>query len=340
MEFVEKLPTIEEIKDRYPITERESEFRLERVDEIKKILDGRDDRKLVFVGPCSADREDSVLAYMEKLAALSDKVKDRLLVVPRIYSSKPRTTGVGYKGILHRPISEDQKDDLYHGLIATRRLHLRVVQETGMYGIDEMLYPDAMYYYQDLLACVAVGARSVEDQEHRLLASGFDLPVGMKNPISGDFDVMLNAILAAQNEQSFIYRDWVVKTNGNPYSFAILRGATDSKGESVPNYHYESICKLYDRYCQYNLKNMAVVIDCNHSNSGKRYEQQIRIAKDVFNSMKGQVDIDHFVKGVMIESYIEDGCQMIGEGIWGKSITDPCLGWKKTEKLILELFDM
>lgn len=340
MEFVEKLPTIEEMRNDYPLTKQQKEARLKKIKEIRDILSGNNNRKIVFVGPCSADKEDAVLYYMQRLAALSEKISERLLIIPRVYSSKPRTNGVGYKGLLHRPVSENQKDDLYNGLLATRRLHLKVVQETGMYCIDEMLYPDAIYYYQDILACTAVGARSVEDQEHRLLASGMELPVGMKNPISGDYDVMLNAILAAQNEQSFIYRDWVVKTEGNPYTFAILRGKTDARGDSVPNYHYEDLCKLYDRYCQYNLKNMGVVVDCNHSNSGKRYEQQIRIAKEVFGTFSQQREIDSFVKGIMIESYIEDGNQMIGEGVWGKSITDPCLGWEKTKKLLLELAQM
>ena len=340
MRFVEKLPTVEEMQERYPLTPEQSAGRERLTSEIKDILSGKDSRKLIFAGPCSADREDAVLEYAGRLAGLADKVKDKLLIVPRIYSSKPRTSGMGYKGILHRPISADKKDDLYSGLAATRKMHLRVVQETGLYGIDEMLYPDAMYYYLDLLASVAVGARSVENQEHRLLASGLDIPVGMKNPISGDFDVMLNAILAAQHEQSFIYRDWVVGTEGNPYAFAILRGKSDSAGASVPNYHYEDICRLYDRYCIFNLRNMAVIVDCNHSNSGKRYEQQIRIAKDVFSNCRAQAEINSFVKGIMIESYLEDGSQMIGNGIYGKSITDPCLGWEKTERLLLELADL
>lgn len=340
MKFVEKLPTVEEMQEKYPLTQKQAAEREKVISDIRNILSGNDSRKLLYVGPCSADREDAVLDYVEKLAVLSGKVKDKFLIVPRIYSSKPRTSGMGYKGILHRPVSADQKDDLYSGLIATRKMHLKVVQETGMYGIDEMLYPDAMYYYIDLLASAAVGARSVEDQEHRLLASGLEVPVGMKNPISGDFDVMLNAILAAQHEQSFIYRDWVVKTEGNPYAFAILRGKSDASGASVPNYHYEDICHLYDRYCNFNLRNMAVIVDCNHSNSGKRYEQQIRIAKDVFSSCRYQAGINSFVKGIMLESYLEDGSQMIGNGIYGKSITDPCLGWNKTERLILDLAEL
>ena len=340
MKFVEKLPTVEEMQEKYPLTPEQAVNRNNTIAEIKNILSGNDKRKLVFVGPCSADREDSVLEYVERLAVLSDKVKEKLLIIPRIYSSKPRTSGMGYKGILHRPVSADQKDDLYSGLIATRKMHLKVIQETGMYGIDEMLYPDAMYYYLDLLASAAVGARSVENQEHRLVASGLEVPVGMKNPISGDFDVMLNAILAAQHEQSFIYRDWVVRTEGNPYAFAILRGKNDITEASVPNYHYEDICRLYDRYCNFNLKNMAVIIDCNHSNSGKRYEQQIRIAKDVFSNCKLQSEINSFVKGIMLESYLEDGSQMIGGGVYGKSITDPCLGWYKTEDLILTLAEL
>ena len=340
MEFVEKLPTVEEIQTEFPLTEEQTEKRDKKINEIKAILSGENNRKLVYVGPCSADREDAVLVYAEKLAEVSERVKDKLLIIPRIYSSKPRTNSIGYKGLLHRPVSAEQADNLYQGLITTRRMHLRIVQETGMFGIDEMLYPDAMYYYMDLLASVAIGARSVENQEHRLLASGLDLPVGMKNPRSGNMDAMLNAILAAQHEQSFIYRDWVVKTEGNPFSFAILRGMVNASGEDIANYHYEDICRLYDKYYKFNLRNMAVVIDCNHSNSGKHYEQQMRIAKDVFSNCRNQADINSFVKGVMIESYLEDGAQLIGEGVFGKSITDPCLGWEKTEKLLLEIADI
>ena len=340
MRFVEKLPSVEELKDMYPLTDKQKQDRDRAVNDIKRILSGEDSRKIVFIGPCSADREDAVLDYVCKLKKVADNVKEKLLIIPRIYSSKPRTNGMGYKGLLHRPVSENKADDLYNGIIATRRMHLNVINETGMYSIDEMLYPDAMYYYMDLLASVAVGARSVEDQEHRLLASGLDIPVGMKNPVSGDFDVMLNAILAANNEQSFIYRDWVVSTDGNDYAYAILRGRIDSRGRMVPNYHYENICELYDRYCSFNLKNMSVIVDCNHSNSGKRYEQQIRIANEVFDNCQKQSDIDRFVKGIMVESYIEDGSQMIGEGIYGKSITDPCLGWDKSEKLIYSIADM
>lgn len=340
MKFIEKLPSVEELKERYPLSEKQKIDRDRVVKEIKRILNGEDNRKIVFIGPCSADREDAVLDYLCRLKKIADEVKEKLLIIPRVYSSKPRTNGMGYKGLLHRPISSNKADDLYNGIIATRRMHINVIKETGMYSIDEMLYPDAMYYYMDLLSCVAVGARSVENQEHRLLASGLDIPVGMKNPISGDFDVMLNAILAANNEQSFIYRDWVVSTEGNDYAFAILRGRTDSKGKMIPNYHYEDICDLYDRYCRFNLKNMSVVIDCNHSNSGKRYEQQCRIAKDVIGNCINQSDISRFVKGIMIESYIEDGSQMIGEGIYGKSITDPCLGWEKSEQLIYTIAEM
>ena len=340
MIFLERIPSVDDLKRMYPISEEQNEARNRTVHEIQNVLSGKDSRKMVFVGPCSADREDAVLDYVYRLKEVSEKVKDKLLIIPRVYTSKPRTNGMGYKGILHRPVSDDKTDDLYAGIIATRKMHLSVIKETGMFAIDEMLYPDTMYYYLDMLSCVAVGARSVENQEHRLLASGLDIPVGMKNPISGDYDVMLNAILAANNEQSFIYRDWVVKTEGNDYAFAVLRGKTDNRGKMVPNYHYEDICELYDKYCKYNLSNMSVVIDCNHSNSGKRFEQQSRIAKEVFGNIISQPDISRFVKGLMIESYIEDGSQMIGEGVYGKSITDPCLGWKKTEVLLYELAEM
>ena len=339
MKFIKQLPTVEELQALYPITPEQSAKRLENISQIKAILTGEDTRKLVFVGPCSADREDAVLKYTTRLASLAEQLREKLLIIPRIYTSKPRTNGIGYKGILHRPKSDEQNDDLCRGLIAARRMHTRIIQETGLYGIDEMLYPDAIYYCLDLLATVSIGARSVENQEHRLLASGLELPVGMKNPISGNFDVMINAILAAQHEQSFIYRGWMVKTDGNPYTFAILRGMTDHAGDNVANYHFEDICKLYDRYCKYNLRNMAVVMDCNHSNSGKRYADQIRIADDVFRSCRLQSDINKFVKGIMIESYLEDGSQMIGENIFGKSITDPCLGWKKTAQLLQKLAD-
>lgn len=339
MKRIRKLPEVDELCTLYPISEEEKKKRLCVLNELCDVLSGKLNKKIIIVGPCSADRDDAVLDYVCKMAELKDKVKDRFVIVPRVYTSKPRTNGGGYKGMIHRPDASNDMDDLVAGLIAVRKLHQRVVKETGMYPADELLYPGLSPYLNDLLVYMAVGARSVEDQEHRFAASGVDIPVGMKNPTSGSIDVMLNAIYAAQQPQRILLGEWEVQTEGNAYAHAILRGYTNIAGENVPNYYYENLMRLHDAYYKRNLKKPAVIVDCNHSNSNKQYLEQQRIAKDVFLSCKRNIDIDRFVKGIMIESYLEDGCQMVDEGIYGKSITDPCLGWEKTERLILELGD-
>lgn len=277
--------------------------------------------------------------YMEQLSKLRDRVKERFLIIPRVYTSKPRTNGMGYKGLLHRPDPTRGTDDLMNGLIATRRLHYRVITDTGMFGADEMLYPEVFYNYMDLVCYTAVGARSVEDQQHRLVASGLDVPVGMKNPTSGDLKVMLNAISAARHAGSMIFHGWVTETEGNPYAHAILRGYEDISGNAYPNYHYENLCRLYDMFHRFNLSGESVIVDCNHSNSGKHYDEQGRIAEEVMHNCRRNRTINGFVKGLMIESYLIDGSQMAGQGVFGKSITDPCLGWEKTEKLVADMAD-
>ncbi len=337
MEFIKKLPDANEIIDKYPLDQRYKKSRFKRISEIMAVLDGKDRRKLMLVGPCSADREDAVLEYVERLAKLQDKVSDSFIIIPRIYTSKPRSSGTGYKGFVHRPIATQEHDDLLDGVVFTRLMHLHVIERTGLFSVDEMLYPEIYYYYSDLLCYTSVGARSVEDQQHRMVASGLDMPVGMKNPVSGDLISLINAIAAARHSQEMIYRDWFVRTEGNPYSHAILRGYMNVSGRLMPNYHYEYLCQLHDLFMEYNLDRPAVIIDCNHANSGKKYQEQIRISDEVRNLCKKQITMDSFVKGYMIESYLEDGSQMIGGGVYGRSITDPCLGWKKTEQLILEL---
>lgn len=337
MKFVQKLPEAEEIINEYPLTAIQISKRKERIKQIQEILSGKSSKKLLLIGPCSADREDAVVEYTLRLAGLQEKVSERFLIVPRVYTSKPRTDGMGYKGLLHRPVSDCKNDDLLAGVIATRKMHLHVIQQTGLFCVDEMLYPESIYYILDLLAYVVIGARSVEDQGHRLAASGLNIPVGMKNPTSGDLNILLNSIAAAQFSQSMIYRGWDVKTEGNQYAHAILRGYVDLAGISHPNYHYEDLCNCYDLYQKRNLKNMSVIIDCNHSNSGKKFDEQVRIATEVINTCRKNKSINQMVKGLMIESYLEDGKQLIGGGIYGKSITDPCLGWNKTEQLILDL---
>ena len=306
---------------------------------IADIFTGRSDRLLLIIGPCSADREDAVIDYISRLRTVQDKVADKILIVPRIYTNKPRTTGIGYKGMLHQP-DPGAGSDMLKGLISIRKLHMRALNETGFSCADEMLYPENHKYLSDLLSYVAVGARSVEDQQHRLTASGLDIPVGMKNPTGGNLGVMMNALQAAQSPQTFIYRNWEVESRGNLLSHAILRGYVDARGNNHPNYHYEDLEILSGLYAGSGLKNPAVIVDTNHSNSGKKYLEQIRIAKEVLHSTRCNPDIYRLVKGLMIESYIEDGCQKAGEGVYGKSITDPCLGWEKTERLIYELAEL
>ena len=333
-QFIRKLPMPVEIKEQYPLTEAVKKIKTKRDEEIAKIFKGESDKFLLVIGPCSADIEESVMDYISRLAKVQEEVKDKLILVPRIYTNKPRTTGLGYKGLVHQPDPE-KEEDLLEGLIAMRRLHTKAIEETGLTCADEMLYPENYKYLDDLLSYVAVGARSVEDQQHRLTASGMNVPVGMKNPTSGGLSVMLNSITAAQSSHKFIYRGWEVKTAGNPLAHAILRGSVNKRGQNIPNYHYEDLRLLHELYAEQHLENMAVVIDTNHNNSGKKYLEQIRIAQEVMNSRKYNEDIRNMVKGLMIESYIEDGAQKIGEHIYGKSITDPCLGWDKSRQLIL-----
>ena len=328
-----------EIKERCPLTMKMSDTIGRKRTEIKEVFEGKDNRKLLIIGPCSADNEDSVIDYIGRLARIQDKVKEKILIVPRIYTNKPRTTGEGYKGMLHQP-DPTEKPDMIKGIIATRHLHMRAVEETGFVCADEMLYPENYQYLDDVLGYIAVGARSVENQQHRLVASGVDVPVGMKNPTSGDYTVMMNAILAAQHGHTFIYRGWEAHSQGNPLAHSILRGYTNKHGQSQPNYHYEDLIRLCDYYDERELKNPAVIIDTNHSNSNKNPYEQPRIIKDVLHSGRQNDRIDRILKGFMVESYIEDGNQKVGGGCYVKSITDPCLGWDKTEKLIYEIADL
>ncbi|MFV0636258.1 3-deoxy-7-phosphoheptulonate synthase [Mitsuokella sp.] len=339
MEFIRKLPSPQELMEQFPIDERVKKIKAQRDKEIADILTGKDNRFLLIIGPCSADNEEAVLDYMHRLMPVQEQVKDKIFIVPRVYTSKPRTIGIGYKGMLHQPDPEG-KEDMLGGIIAIREMNARVVRETGFTCAEEILYPEIYRYLSDLLSYAAVGARSVEDQFHRMIASGVGIPVGMKNPTSGDISVMLNSIEAAQHSQEFLFRGWEVRTKGNPLAHAILRGYVDSFGKSLPNYHYENLRSLYELYHKRNLSNPAVIVDTNHANSGKKYLEQIRIAKDVVNSCKVSDDIRSLVKGLMIESYIEDGNQKISEGTYGKSITDPCLGWPKTQQLIFDLAEM
>lgn len=336
MIFEKKLAVPQEVKDMYPITEKMADTIKARRNEINSVFEGKSDKLLLIIGPCSADNEESVIDYIGRLAKIQEEVKDKILIVPRIYTNKPRTTGEGYKGMLHQP-DPNGKPDLFKGIIATRHLHMRAVNETGFACADEMLYPENYRYLDDLLGYVAVGARSVENQQHRLTASGVNVPVGMKNPTSGDYSVMMNAILASQHPHTFIYRGWEVHSEGNPYTHAILRGSTNKHGNNVQNYHYEDLIRLCDKYEEKELKNPAVIIDTNHSNSNKNPFEQPRIIMDVLNSAQHSQRIRSLLKGFMIESYIEDGCQKIGEGVYGKSITDPCLGWDKSRELIYKI---
>lgn len=340
MNFLRKIPNPQELKEQFPIPEKISKIKDERDSVIKDIFEGKDNHFLLIIGPCSADREDAVLDYMNRLVKVQEKVKDKIFMIPRVYTNKPRTKGVGYKGMLHQP-NPNGEEDMLKGIIAIRELHTRVVTETGFTCAEEMLYPENHRYLSDLLSYVAVGARSVEDQQHRIVASGVGIPAGMKNPTSGDISIMMNSISAAQSKQKFLYRGWEVTTEGNPLAHAILRGYVDAFGRTHSNYHYEDLKNLIDCYEKdKNLKNPAVIVDCNHANSGKKYLEQIRIAKDVLHSCRESDEIKKIVKGLMIESYLLDGCQNVGGGEYGKSITDPCLGWEKTEKLIYEIAEI
>ena len=339
MNFKRKLPIPMEIKVQYPVTAELEALKAKRDAEIKDVFEGKDDKFILVIGPCSADHDDSVIDYISRLRTVQDKVSDKILIIPRIYTNKPRTTGDGYKGMLHQP-DPNKAEDMLAGVVAIRSLHIRAMQETGFTCADEMLYPENYRYLNDVLSYVAVGARSVENQKHRLTASGLDIPVGMKNPTAGDISVMMNSITAAQHSHTFIYRGWEVESQGNPLAHAILRGYVNKHGQSMPNYHYEDLIHLAETYEKSGLANPAVIVDTNHANSGKKWMEQPRIAKEILQSCRHSADVKKIVKGLMIESYIEDGAQKPEEGVYGKSITDPCLGWEKTEKLILDFAEM
>ena len=340
MTFYRKLPIPMEIKERYPVSANAAKTRAERVQEIEDVFTGKSDKFLLIIGPCSADSEKPVLDYIARLRAVQEKVSDKILIVPRVYTNKPRTTGAGYKGMLHQP-DPNSAPDMLKGILTIRSLFIKTLEETGFAPADEMLYPENYRYLSDVLGYVAVGARSTENQQHRLTASGIDVPVGMKNPTSGDLSIMMNSITAAQSSHVFLYRGWEVKSNGNPLAHAILRGYIDKQGKSHPNYHFEDLYNLYERYQGSGLANPAVIIDTNHANSAKNHLEQPRIAKEVLHSCRYSPEVRSIVKGLMIESYIEDGAQKISEcEVYGKSITDPCLGWEKTERLIYDIADV
>jgi len=335
-DFVAKLPVPKQIKNRFPMSQDLIDLKAQRDDEIRRIFTGEDDRFLAIIGPCSADNPDAVFDYLHRLRTVQDKISDKVVIVPRIYTNKPRTNGDGYKGLLHQPDPE-KSEDLLGGIIAIRKLHMDAIREVGMPAADEMLYPENYRYLDDVLSYVAVGARSVENQQHRLTASGITVPVGMKNPTGGDLSVMLNSVYAAQQPHTFIFRGWDVRTTGNPLAHTILRGYVNKHGNSLPNYHYEDLLLLHQMYCERSLQNPACIVDCNHANSGKKYQEQVRIAKEVLHSRRHNPDIHKMVKGLMIESYIEPGNQKIGAHVYGKSITDACLGWEASERLLYEI---
>lgn len=337
--YLKQLPSPSEIKEQYPLSDKLAALKAQRDQMIADVITGKDNRFLVIIGPCSADNEDAVCDYVSRLTSVADKVKDQLIIIPRIYTNKPRTTGEGYKGIASQPDPE-KKPDMLAGMIAMRKMHIRAIEESGLTCADEMLYPENWGYVEDLLSYVAIGARSVEDQQHRLTVSGFDVASGMKNPTSGDFTVMLNSVYAAQHPHHFVYRGHEVETTGNPLTHVVLRGAVSKHGNCVQNYHYEDIMRLIEKYNQMDLQNPAAIIDSNHSNSNKQYAEQVRIVKEVMHNRTLSPEIRNMVKGVMIESYIEPGCQKVGEHIYGKSITDPCLGWEASEQLIYDIADM
>ena len=336
MTFQRKLPIPKLVKERFPLNERMEQVKAERDAQIKAIFEGESDKFMLIIGPCSADHSESVIEYISRLRKVADQVSDKIVVIPRIYTNKPRTTGQGYKGMLHQP-DPDTKPNMYKGIVAIRELHMTALRDYDFSCADEMLYPENHRYLSDLLSYVAIGARSVENQQHRLTASGLAIPVGMKNPTSGDLTVMMNSVVAAQSSHTFIYRGWEVETEGNPLAHTILRGYVDFAGRSVSNYHYEDLLRVNEMYAKSNLVNPSVIVDTNHNNSGKQYLEQIRIAKDIVHSRNQNADIKRLVRGIMIESYLEDGAQKIEEHTFGKSITDPCLGWEKTEQLIYDI---
>ena len=336
MTFQRRLPIPKEVKEEFPLSEKMIQVKQQRDEEIKAVFEGRSDKFILIIGPCSADHREPVLEYISRLRKVADQVSDKIIMIPRIYTNKPRTTGQGYKGMLHQP-DPDAKPDMYKGLLAIRDLHMEALRDYDFSCADEMLYPENYRYLSDLLSYVAVGARSVENQQHRLTASGIEVPVGMKNPTGGDLAVMMNSITAAQSSHTFLYRGWEVLTAGNPCAHAILRGYLDYAGRSISNYHYEDLLRVNELYAKSGLVNPSVIVDTNHNNSGKKYLEQIRIAKDIVYSRNQNADIKHLVKGLMIESYLEDGAQGVQEHVFGKSITDPCLGWEKTEQLIFDI---
>ena len=336
MNFKRKLPIPQEVKKEFALTDKMVQVKEERDEQIRKVFEGELDKFLLIIGPCSADHKEPVLEYISRLRKISEQVSDKMIIIPRIYTNKPRTTGEGYKGMLHQP-DPDAEPDMYKGIVAIRELHLAALRDYDFSCADEMLYPENYRYLSDLLSYVAIGARSVENQQHRFTASGAEVPVGMKNPTGGDLSVMMNAIKAAQSSHTFLYRGWEVTSAGNPWAHSILRGYIDYTGKSVSNYHYEDLVRVNELYAKSGLVNPSVIVDTNHNNSGKKYLEQVRIAKDVVHSRNQNPDIKRLVKGLMIESYIEDGAQSTGEHIYGKSITDPCLGWEKTEQLIFDI---
>ena len=339
MNYIKKVPQPQELQEIIPMTPELTRIKEERDAEIRKVITGESDKFLMIIGPCSADNETAVLDYVSRLTKVADKVKDKIIVIPRIYTNKPRTTGKGYKGMLHQPDPE-KAPDLFEGVKAIRKMHIDSIKETGLTAADEMLYSENWPYLEDILSYVAIGARSVEDQQHRTVTSGMDVPAGMRNPTSGDLTVMMNSCLAGQMGHTFLYRGWEVKTSGNELAHCILRGAVNKHGQSISNYHYEDLMMLCDLYQQFDLKNPACIVDANHNNSGKQWAEQPRIVKEVLHSMRHSEDIKKLVKGVMVESYIENGNQPVDGGCYGKSITDPCLGWELSEKLILEVADL
>lgn len=339
LHLIKKVPTAQELQEMLPMTEELKQIKKERDAMIRKVFTGESDKFLMIIGPCSADNETAVLDYVTRLAKVQEEVKDKILIIPRIYTNKPRTTGAGYKGMLHQPDPE-KAPDLFEGVKAIRKMHIDAIRATGLTAADEMLYSENWQYLEDILSYVAIGARSVEDQQHRIVTSGMDIPAGMKNPTSGDLTVMMNSCLAGQMKHTFLYTGWETKSDGNDLVHCILRGAVNKHGQSISNYHYEDLMLLVDLYQKFELKNPACIVDANHNNSGKQWAEQPRIVKEVLHSMRHSADIQKLVKGVMVESYIEDGNQPIDGGCYGKSITDPCLGWEKSRELILEVADL
>ena len=339
LHLIKKIPTASELQEILPMTPELQQIKKERDEMIRKVFTGESDQFIMIIGPCSADNEAAVLDYVTRLAKVQEEVKGKVLLIPRIYTNKPRTTGAGYKGMLHQPDPE-KAPDMFEGVKAIRKMHIDAISQTGLTAADEMLYSENWQYLEDILSYVAIGARSVEDQQHRIVTSGMDIPVGMKNPTSGNLTVMLNSCLAGQMKHTFLYTGWETKSDGNELVHCILRGASNKHGQSISNYHYEDLILLHELYQQFELKNPACIVDANHNNSGKQWEEQPRIVKEVLHSMRHSNDICKLVKGVMVESYIEDGCQSVDGGIYGKSITDPCLGWEKSRELILEVADL